>query len=117
MDNYYTMYIDDLRTPIKDFDYIARSFEEAVEIFKKYGVANFISFDHDLGMVNGKICKSGFDIVKWIVKNDLNKEYKIPLDFSFKVHSQNPVGKKNIELLLIQYLEFKSAENIYNKQT
>ena len=107
MKNNYSMYLDDLRTPIEDFDCVVRSFEEAVEIFKKHGVANLISFDHDLGINNGKICKSGLDVAKWIVKNDFKDEYKIPLDFSFKVHSQNPVGKKNIESLLTNYLKYK----------
>lgn len=33
-----------------------------------------------------------------------------PADFAFFVHSQNPVGKANIEGLLNNYLEFKKNE-------
>lgn len=107
MKNNCSMYLDDLRTPVKDFDYIARSFEEAIAIFKKHGIPNFISFDYDLGVDKEKTVKSGLDIAKWIVRHDLTEEYKIPSNFSFKVHSQNPIGKKSIELLLIKYLEYK----------
>ena len=103
----YTIYIDDLRTPVEEFDCIARSYEEAIEIFKKYGMPSFISFDHDLGLHDGKVAKSGLDVAKWIVQHDLNEEYKIPPDFAFEVHSQNPVGKQNIESLLSSYLEYK----------
>ena len=106
------MYLDDLRTPIEDFDYIVRSFEEAIAIFKEYGIPRCISFDHDLGINNGKIAKSGFDVAKWIVQHDLNEEYKIPSGFTFKVHSQNPIGKKNIELLLMKYLSYKTIKTI-----
>ena len=38
------MYLDDLRTPIEDFDYIVRSFEEAIAIFKKYGIPSILYF-------------------------------------------------------------------------
>ncbi len=106
------MYLDDLRTPIEDFDCVVRSFEEAVAIFKKYGIPRYISFDHDLGIYNGKIAKSGFDVAKWIVQHDINEEYKIPSDFTFKVHSQNPIGKKNIESLLTRYLNHKTIKTI-----
>lgn len=100
------MYIDDLRTPIEEFDVIVRSYDEAIAIFKRYGVCEYISFDHDLGVdKNNKPLKSGFDIAKWLIKHDKNHTYKIPSNFTYKVHSQNPIGKKNIILLLDSYLQ------------
>ncbi|MDF1878423.1 hypothetical protein JHD46_02075 [Sulfurimonas sp. SAG-AH-194-C20] len=67
----YSMYLDDLRTPIEEFDFIVRSYEEAVSVMSRNGVPDFISFDHDLGCTtNGELLKSGFDVVKWMVKND-----------------------------------------------
>ena len=102
------LYLDDLRTPIKEYDFIVRSYDEAIFIIKKYGMPNFISFDHDLGIdENGALLKSGFDVAKWIVNSDIKKQIKLPSDFSFKVHSQNPVGKKNIISLLDSYLWHK----------
>jgi len=105
-----TMYLDDIRTPIEEFDFIARNCDEAIAIIKKYGVPNYISFDHDLGIDSqGNLLKNGYDLAKWLVKSDLNNNYKIPFNFSFKVHSQNPIGKENIISLLEGYLKYKKT--------
>lgn len=102
------MYLDDLRTPIEEFDFVVRSYDEAISIIKKYGVPNFISFDHDLGVNNdGSLLKTGYDLAKWLVNSDLDNKNKLPSDFKFKVHSQNPVGKQNIISLLEGYLKYK----------
>ena len=71
-----------------------------------YGVPNYISFDYDLGSADEK---SGFDFLKWIIQADLSKKYRLPSDFSYKVHSQNPEGKKKIEQLLSSYLAHRKA--------
>jgi len=103
------MYLDDLRTPIEEFDFVVRNYDEAISIIKEYGVPNFISFDHDLGIDSeGKLLKSGYDLAKWLVDSDLDDKCKLPFDFSFKVHSQNPVGKQNIISLLEGYLKHKN---------
>jgi len=57
--------------------------------FDGYNV--YVDFDHDLG---GE--ETGYDIAKYIVK------YHIDIS-GFRVHSMNPVGKKNIEQLLTHY--------------
>ncbi len=102
------MYLDDLRTPIEEYDILVRSYTEAIEIIKTNGMPNFISFDHDLGKdKNGVMLKSGYDLAKWIVNSDLNSIIDIPSGFKYKVHSQNPVGKKNIIMLLDGYLKLK----------
>ena len=102
------IYLDDIRTPKEEFDFVARSYDEAVAIIKRHGVPSFISFDHDLGVdESGVLLHSGFDLAKWLVENDLDGVYKFPKDFSFKVHSQNPVGKENIISLLDSYLKYR----------
>ena len=35
---------------------------------------------------------------------DLDNRYKFPKDFKFNVHSANPIGKKNIETIINNYL-------------
>lgn len=106
------MYLDGLRMPTEEFDFIVRSYE-AVNIVKEYGVPTFISFDHDLGNdSNGDLLKSGYDLAKWLVDADLDDTYIIPLDLSYKVHSQNPVGKENIIALLEGYLQYK--QEVFN---
>lgn len=100
------MYLDDLRTPIEEFDFIVRSYDEAVNIVQKYGVPSYISFDHDLGInKEGELLKSGYDFAKWLVNGDMDGTLKIPSHFSYKVHSQNPIGKQNIIMLLDGYLK------------
>jgi len=99
------MFIDDERFPVKDDFIIVRSVAEAIlEIEKHDQPPNYISFDHDLG----DNVKTGFDLAKWLVEKDLDYEGSfLPNDFSFYVHSANPVGKENIEGLLNNYLEYR----------
>lgn len=98
------MFIDDERFPATDDFVIVRSFDEAVQKIEELGAPIFISFDHDLG----ENIPTGADLSKWLVDKDLDNEYKfLDKDFSFYVHSANPVGKKNIEGLLNQYLEHR----------
>ena len=98
----YKLFIDDERETAKiKFDYIARDYKETMKIFDKNGCPAYISFDHDLGSNS----KTGFDIVKDMVERDLDKNGRwIPKNFDYYVHSANPVGKKNIEGLLDNYL-------------
>jgi len=50
---------------------------------------------HDLGVdENGVLLKSVYNLAKWIIESDLDKSIKVPSNFYFNVHSQNPVGKK-----------------------
>ncbi|MGE4382461.1 MAG: cyclic-phosphate processing receiver domain-containing protein [Arcobacter sp.] len=102
------MYLDDIRTPINDYDVIVRSYNEAIEFVKNKGIPSFISFDHDLGCnEKGNVLKSGYDFAKWLVEMDIENIYKFPNDFSFEIHSANPIGKNNINSILNNYLIFK----------
>ena len=96
------LFIDDERFPIDENQVIARSVNEAIALMETNGCPIEINFDHDLGFnVN-----SGFDLVKWMVEKDLDENQTfIPSEFKFYVHSQNPVGAKNIESYLLNYLE------------
>ncbi len=105
-----TMYIDDIRVPTQKYDYVVRSYDEAIEIIKEYGVPQFISFDDDLGIdQDNNLLKSGYDLAKWLVDRDLDNTYILPASFQYKVHSQNLVGKQNIISLLEGYLKYKSC--------
>lgn len=102
------MYLDDIRTPKANYDVIVRSYNESVEHISIYGIPDFISFDHDLGCDQaGNILESGYDFAKWLVQMDIENKYKFPKDFSFNVHSANPIGRNNIEAILNNYLQFK----------
>lgn len=95
------LYLDDLRPILKGFIGL-RSYVEFVAYVTQFGLPDFISFDHDLGLE-----ESGFDCAKWLVNYCLNNRKKLP---DFTVHSQNPVGKQNIESLLNN---FKKQHNDY----
>lgn len=114
----WNLFIDDERNPLnvtwvdtfgdiyQNWDWvIARSFDEAIELIKTLGVPRVISFDHDLGPAD--TCPTGFDIAKKIIEMDMDGELEITPLFFFYIHSQNPIGKQNIEGLLDQYLNFK----------
>ena len=66
-----------------------------------HGMQGYISFDHDLGENE----RTGYDIAKLLVDLDMNgeREFALPAEFEFYVHSQNPIGKANIEAYLNNY--------------
>lgn len=100
----YSLFIDDERYPSdtsKDNWVICRTFDEAVEMFKSC-IPDHISFDHDLG----ESSKSGFDFAKWIVDYDIENNI-LKSTFSWYIHSQNPIGAKNIDFLLLGYFGSK----------
>ena len=102
------LYLDDIRTPKHDYNFIARSYEDAIEYVKSNNIPSFISFDHDLGIDEfNELLPTGYDFAKWLVEMDMNDEYQIPDNFTFNVHSANPVGKANIESYLNNYLNFR----------
>ena len=101
-----------------DWD-IVRNFLEFCNYIQKFGLPDFISFDHDLAddhyndlfsdknlsIPNSDIVlkydeyseKTGYECAKWLVDWCFDNSQKIP---KFVVHSANPVGKKNIESYL-----------------
>ena len=102
------MFLDDIREPKNNYDVIVRSFEEAINFVKENGIPTYISFDHDLGCDEiGNILKSGYDFAKWLVDMDIENIHKFPNNFTFDIHSANPIGKNNIKSILNNYLLFK----------
>lgn len=103
----WNLFIDDERFPPEDGQQwvIARSaIDVAMEVSSR-GMPSFISFDHDLG--ENRV--TGHGIAKLLIGLDQDGVHTFPDNFRFYVHSQNPVGKLNIESLLFSYLSFKEA--------
>jgi len=90
------LYLDDLRPTPEGFERVY-DYEEFTEYISQNGMPDFISFDHDLGLG-----KTGFDCAKWLVEYCLDNQVSLP---EFTVHSQNPVGKENIEKLLANFIK------------
>ena len=98
---------------------IVRNYTEFCDYIQKYGLPEFVSFDHDLAddhyndlfsdenwsksdsdvVLNYDEYKekTGYECAKWLVDWCLENEKQFP---DFIVHSANPVGKKNIESYL-----------------
>ncbi len=102
----YRMFIDDERMPPDGEWVIVRSVLEAQDYITVHGMPNYVSFDHDLGSLDGYPLPTGYDFALWLTQQDLDHN-SLPQDFDFYVHSQNPIGKENIISLLDNYLEFK----------
>ena len=85
------LFLDDEREPIGDGWTIARDADSARDLIRSNGIPRFISFDHDLG--DGD---NGSQFVSWLIDHMLDNSIKFPLDFSYMIHSQNPVGAGNI---------------------
>ena len=88
----YLLWIDDEREAPAAADFWAKSYDEAIKIFKDNEDKIFIvDFDHDLG---GD--KTGYDVAKYIVEEDISVA-------AYKIHSMNPIGRANIDQLLLHY--------------
>lgn len=85
------LYLDDLRCTPENFHRVY-DYDEFVLFVNSHGFPDFISFDHDLGLG-----KTGYDCAKFLVDYCLDNGVST---INFTVHSQNPVGKENIEKLL-----------------
>ena len=92
------LFIDDERFPVTNDFVIARNSADAIAYVEKFGCPNFISFDHDLGGGD-----TAMVFVKWLIEKDLDYQV-IPSDFDYYIHSQNPIGRQNIDGLLRSYL-------------
>ncbi|WP_435230985.1 cyclic-phosphate processing receiver domain-containing protein [Pseudopelagicola sp. nBUS_20] len=107
----YALFIDDERDPPNDGRpwRIARTLRQVDQTLSEYGAPVYISFDHDLGEHE----PTGYDIVKAMVEGDMGErpnsgfETGLHHKLNFYVHSQNPIGKENIEGLLTNYLRHK----------
>lgn len=91
----YLLWVDDLRDVPNNYigEYhiiIARSYKEAINELNRFRY-NIICLDHDLGEE-----KTGYDICKYIIENNIYCD-------EFRIHTSNPVGRKNMTELLTRY--------------
>lgn len=100
------MFLDDERFPAdNDPDWVVvRHVNHAKELIQDYGPPYFMTLDHDLGED-----LNGHDFAKWFVEYLMDTETK--WNGRFYVHSQNPVGRDNIQ----NYLDSFVNSDIYRK--
>lgn len=111
------LFLDDIRFPvdaklvfpITDLVIIVRSYEDAVWNVRRYGIPSQIHFDHDLAddhYINGDGERTGYSFAKWLGEYIMENNLKLPEDFSYYVHSMNPVGAANIKSYMDNFLRF-----------
>ncbi len=85
------LFIDDERVgpQHKDWEF-APNYEEAIKMISVLGMPDEISLDHDIW--TGRI--QGTEFCEWL------KTQKLPSNFSYRIHSSNKVGAKNMETIL-----------------
>lgn len=120
MNDKYSIYLDDVRTPVNKDWILVRSYEEFITKVEELGLDNIdiISLDHDLGdsameeyhkNVSPNFClnydnikeKTGYDAAKWLVEKAMELEIPLP---SIYTHSANPIGSANIMGYINNYL-------------
>lgn len=94
-----------------------KSYNEFVDWIERNGMPDGICFDHDLADIsynpnNQKSSfvyheKTGFDCAKWLVEHCMDNNCVLPL---WNVQSANPVGKENINGLLLGFKCFQENQ-------
>ena len=95
------LFLDDERYPDPSGWIIARNYHDAVWYVQNYGIPSHISFDHDLGSPQNM---TGMDFAKWFCNYVMDHDIPNP-GFTYHVHSMNPVGAKNIDCYMNQFIQ------------
>jgi hypothetical protein len=128
----WNLFIDDIRLASyvsdgRDYE-LARSMSEALILIEEHGcLPTHIAFDHDLGWdglepiegsfliaapTEGSEAPSGYDFAQKLVEFDMEGLYEFSKNFTWSIHSSNPVGAANIHGLLTSYMKHK-----YNRES
>lgn len=98
----FKIFVDDIRVPLDESWIVIKSYLDFIDFITTHDLKDVyeISLDHDLGLIDSTE-KTGHDIAKWLIEYSMDNNYILPI---IKVHSSNPVGSKNIILLINRYL-------------
>lgn len=96
------IFVDDIRIPLDESWIVIKSYLDFINFIAVHDLNSVleISLDHDLGLIDDTE-RTGHDIAKWLIEYSIDNNIILPL---IKVHSSNPVGSKNIILLINGYL-------------
>lgn len=87
------LFLDDERDPARPTSdtVVCRTAEEARSEVAARGSPYVMDLDHDLG--DGE---DAMGFLRWFAEEALDGRISVPEGFSYAVHSQNPVGRANI---------------------
>jgi hypothetical protein len=96
---FWKLFLDDERMPIDNTWVICRNLEEVSKELSVRGFPETCSLDHDLGndVKYNQYDNSGMGVAKYLIDQILDNRFQLPKNFTCYVHSQNPVGKENID--------------------
>lgn len=127
------LFLDDYRQPVQAYGYtkntiylrdgwvVVKNYEEFVNFIRKNSMPELISFDHDLADMHYQVDfvdwhnhsseelgveETGLDCAKFLINWCMDHEIKLP---PYLVHSMNPAGKENIEIMLKNYEKYCSS--------
>lgn len=100
MNEEWILFLDDERFPTNPKDRIARNSYDAQWLIEHLGMPQHISFDHDLGGAD-----TAMNLLHWMAGQLIAGNVAFPENFSYSVHSQNPVGAQNIMSMMESLLE------------
>jgi hypothetical protein len=126
------VFLDDIRIPSSVYLYthnpiyldniwtIVRSYDEFIKDTIDNGLANFYSFDHDLGIEHYGMQehldemdylaykeKTGYHCAKWLIEYCMDNNLTPP---EYLVHSQNVPGGTNIKYFIENYKRFLKSQ-------
>jgi len=94
------IYLDDMRElpvwAVYGGWILVRTYEDVIACLETGRVAE-LSLDHDLGTK-----KTGYDVLLWIEEKVIEENFIPPKIY---IHTMNPVGRKNMELKVIEIEE------------
>lgn len=99
------------------------SFDQFTEWITKNGLPDGICFDHDLGLDEVHLkktmsksqlkifrktpeYKTGYDCARWLVDYCIINKLELP---KWNIQSSNPIGKENINGLLLSFMRYISS--------
>ena len=102
----YELFIDDERWPVDPYWVIARTPLQAIQALEHYGFPYHMALDHDLGTDANGNNLTVMEFIDYIWKQADNNTLVIPKDFTYSVHSQNPIGAENIKSKMDQLIKY-----------
>ncbi len=110
----YKLFLDDIRDPFWIYDdysdwTIVRNYDDFIKfISENFGDIECISFDNDLGNVDGVVLPDGYECLNHLIDNDIYVK-------GIVVHSDNNVANEQIFGKANNWHKFLIADGIFTK--
>lgn len=93
------VYLDDIRPCPAGWTLVSNFHEAICFIDDNWHKIKELSLDHDISSFYGNKEMTGYDVLMWIWNQAENGR---KINFSIKIHSQNPAGVANMDAVLVR---------------